>query len=87
MTKVEIILSIVCDETTTKAQKFMACTRVENEVAEMEGVKSSQVSSESGVADLTAFAEWEEKDIAAKIAEMKQIEGIKEIDARILLVA
>lgn len=85
MTKVEIILSIICDDATSRAQKFLACTRVEGELSKIDGVKKAQVTNQSQVADVTVLAEWEEDKIADKLVLIRAINGIKEVEARILI--
>lgn len=82
---VEVFLTILCDDTTAQAQKFQACTRIQNELGKIVGVKQVNFAGKSGVADVTALAEWEESEIPRKLAQIRMISGVKTVQGRILV--
>lgn len=80
-----VFISILCDEETERAQKYEACIRIQSTVSKIPGVKSVHFTGNEKVADVTAFAEWDESDIQWRLNEIKSIPGVKSAEARILV--
>lgn len=84
---VEVFLTILCDVMTAQAQKFQSCTRIQDALSKLEGVKQVNFTGRANVADITALAEWTESDIAKKLAMIREIPGVKTVEGRILVSA
>lgn len=82
---VEVFLSIICDEETVKAQKLQACTRIQRSLSQIKGIKETYLTGQKDIADITAFAQWDESEIPIKLEEIREIKGIKKVDAKILV--
>jgi len=88
---VEVYLTILCDirdsHTLNGSQIIQEFKRIRDSVKQIEGVKSAYLILKSGVADITAFAEWNESEIKNKLEEVKSIRGIKSVEEKRLVPA
>lgn len=81
--KVEVIILIKCNEQVERAQKYAACIRVEKEIQKIKGIESASYTGNSD-ADITAFANWEEKDIPSHVKDLEGIHGVENVTVKIL---
>jgi hypothetical protein len=82
--RVEVFLTILCEEATKREQKFLACTHIQEKLAELE-IPKAQLTVDSNLADVTAVIECEESELPAKLAAIRAISGVKSASARILV--
>jgi hypothetical protein len=85
MENLHVFISILCDEATERAQKAEACIRIQSAVSKISGIKSVHFTGNDKVADVTAFAEWDESEIHSRLEEIQTIPGVKSAEARILV--
>lgn len=84
MSKEEVIIFVKCNEQVEKAQKARACIRVEKEMRDIKGIESVSYTGNSD-ADITAFANWEEKDIPSYVQRIEKISGVEKAIVKVLV--
>lgn len=82
----EVFILIKCSEQTEKSQKYQACTLVERHVKKIKGIIRTYYAGQKDV-DITAFAKWNEEDITKYVKEIKNIGGVNEVKAKIIVPA
>lgn len=85
--EVEVFLTILCDESIEKEYKLEDFSRIQESLKKIKGIKNTYLIGKSDVADITAFARWKESEIPDKLIEIRQISGIKNVAAKILVPA
>ena len=59
--------------------------RIRGQLEEVDGINETLVSPKSKSADIIAFASWEESEIESKVQEIKRIDGVKNVETKILM--
>jgi len=80
----DVFLLVRCDAKTERSQKYQACTIVEEKIKKVKGIEKTFFTGNQE-ADITAFAKWHEADIQKYVQEIKEITGVKEVEAKVLV--
>ena len=80
---VQVLVIVECDQHPDQIPDPKVMMRVRKIIAEKEGVIETYLA--PNTADIGALAEWEEVKIPIMVAEIKKIDGVKEVETRILV--
>jgi hypothetical protein len=72
----------------TQDTKFWdKCEELKKELDKIHGIQRSFFTKDSDVSDIAALAQWTNDEIKDRVAEIKQIKNVSDVDVRILVPA
>ncbi len=80
---VEVLITVICDQHANDIPDTRVMSKVRRAIAEMEGVIETYLA--PNTADIGALASWEEEKIPLMVAEIKKIDGVNQVETKILV--
>lgn len=81
----QILVIIVCDKNPQQIPNEKDVSRIKKEIEAMEGINEIFVSPKSMSVDMIAFASWEESEIGSKVDKIRELDGVRNVEIKILV--